>query len=228
MNRTKQNKKETQIKQINKINGWIQPEIRSIVSNCWLPIMIFPIYRIWGSQLCDFWLGGETKDARSEIDTFHDSLLSFFLLWWHFFFFFGGGRVSCRGFFPSCSENEVRMKSPINRQRTVKNPPEGYHHVTVLIFLFSLYHYHLVGFLFLFVSFAGIVDCYVWDFPPPFFFSLSFLLSCFLSERWSRLVFFSFSDRRKERERERENCFGRLIESSQESNALLTCIDRRS
>ena len=205
MNRTKQNKKETQIKQINKINGWIQPEIRSIVSNCWLPIMIFPIYRIWGSQLCDFWLGGETKDARSEIDTFHDSLLSFFLLWWHFFFFLGGGRVSCRGFFPSCSENEVRMKSPINRQRTVKNPPEGYHHVTVLIFLFSLYHYHLVGFLFLFVSFAGIVDCYVWDFSPPFF-SL-FLSSFHVSFRNDDpvLSFFHFRiEGKRERERERE------------------------
>ena len=121
-------------------------------------------------------------------------------------FFWGGGRVSCRGFFPSCSENEVRMKSPINRQRTVKNPPEGYHHVTVLIFLFSLYHYHLVGFLFLFVSFAGIVDCYVWDFSPPPFFSL-FLSSFHVSFRNDDpvLSFFHFRiEGKRERERERE------------------------
>ena len=127
-------------------------------------------------------------------------LLSFVMAF--LLFFWGGGRVSCRGFFPSCSENEVRMKSPINRQRTVKNPPEGYHHVTVLIFLFSLYHYHLVGFLFLFVSFAGIVDCYVWDFPPPLFFSL-FLSSFHVSFRNDDPVL-SFFHFRIEGKRERE------------------------
>ena len=232
MNRTKQNKKETQIKQINKINGWIQPEIRSIVSNCWLPIMIFPIYRIWGSQLCDFWLGGETKDARSEIDTFHDSLLSFFLLWWHFFFFLGGGACFLSWFFPlllgEWGENEIAHQSPKNRKESPRriSPRYGAN--------FSLFFVSLSS---CWVSISFCIVCRncrllcLGFFPPPLFFLSFFPPFMFpFGTMIPSCLFFIFGskERERERERERENCFGRLIESSQESNALLTCIDRRS